>query len=618
MPTAPEPSASRPRRAWPAWLLLGLLLWPAVLAPPTSVEPADLDVSWGQALGYFLKHRSQAGLDYVWTYGPLGYFTTTAFDPDLFGLKLAWELLVKLLLALLLMALLRALPSPAWRCAGAVVLLAVLPANADLVYLLGILCLVLLPLGGRPWPAGLLAAGTAFLAALALTKFTFLLLATAAWLLLTAGSWPDVRRAGAILASFPAALLGMWWLLGQEPGNLPAFLRGALEITWGYAGAMATPGSGVRPALGLAAVALLAALVATYPRPALRRHLPGLALLALGVFLQWKHGFVRQASHEGQFFTFLACTPFALAALLGPAPHRAKLRATLAALIVLTALPSAGLARLPRHWLDGATFALAPGAVKQECLARRKTLAQEWALPRLSRVVGDDPVDQLSCAQGVVFLNGWRYRPRPVFQSYSAYTPELLRRNAEFYSSPGAPPYVLWRWDPIDGRLPTLEDGPALLELFRRYRLAGQERGFLLLERSPAPPTPAEGPVLCARTAGFGEEVDLAGLPGGAQVLRLDITPSPWGRLVGFLYRPPPLYLRVRTEGGQVERYRLVPAMAGAGLLINPLLRTDKDVAAFYTGGPLPRVRSFSVEAGASARRCYGERIGVSVRGAGL
>src|SRR5262249_35254198 len=66
-------------------------------------------------LGHFLKHRSQAGVDYVWSYGPLGYFTTAAFDPDLFAARVAWELVVKLALAWLLLRLADGVPGRGWR-----------------------------------------------------------------------------------------------------------------------------------------------------------------------------------------------------------------------------------------------------------------------------------------------------------------------------------------------------------------------------------------------------------------------------------------------------------------------------------------------------------------------
>jgi hypothetical protein len=56
---------------------------------PTSI---NLEVSWSQALGYFFKHDFQVGVDYIFTYGLLGYFfqPLAAYDADLFYRLVAW------------------------------------------------------------------------------------------------------------------------------------------------------------------------------------------------------------------------------------------------------------------------------------------------------------------------------------------------------------------------------------------------------------------------------------------------------------------------------------------------------------------------------------------------
>ncbi len=80
------------------WLrvLLFLFLWLMLLDFPREVATTMLGSSWVRCLGYFLSHRFQCGVDYVWTYGPLGYFVHHIYDADLFWWKYIWELGVKL------------------------------------------------------------------------------------------------------------------------------------------------------------------------------------------------------------------------------------------------------------------------------------------------------------------------------------------------------------------------------------------------------------------------------------------------------------------------------------------------------------------------------------------
>src|SRR5207302_136736 len=93
----------------------------------------------------------------------------------------------------------------------------------------------------KPWrwsSLGLLA----LLTALALVKFTNLLLAVI--LVLLAGGlefWTSRRVAAVRLpAIFVALMLSGWKLCGQHLGNIPAYLRSSWEISQGYQDTMGT------------------------------------------------------------------------------------------------------------------------------------------------------------------------------------------------------------------------------------------------------------------------------------------------------------------------------------------------------------------------------------------
>ena len=160
------------------WLLFGIVLWLILLRFPDEDGVADLDFSWRLCLAHFCKHRARAGVDYIWTYGPLGYFTTTAYDPDLFWLKYLWEIALRRYPG-------RFIRRVSARCC---LLFAVI---ADRLWLRsprggGERCRIRYILGGHcagrggcRWPpsefgAEVVAAASAFLAIIAMCKFTFL------------------------------------------------------------------------------------------------------------------------------------------------------------------------------------------------------------------------------------------------------------------------------------------------------------------------------------------------------------------------------------------------------------------------------------------------------------
>src|SRR5260364_219639 len=62
--------------------------------------------------------------------------------------------------------------------------------------------------------------------------------------------------------------------------------------------------------------------------------------------------------------------------------------------------------------------------------------------------------------QSVLLLTaGNLWSPRPVIQSHGAYTPKLARLNELHLLSERAPNNIVFKVEPIDGRLASLEDG---------------------------------------------------------------------------------------------------------------------------------------------------------------
>jgi hypothetical protein len=607
--------------------LLFLLLWLSLLDFPREISIQTIDANWILCLGHFLANRYQCGVDYVWTYGPLGYLVHPVYDPDLFWWKYLWEVSIKLAMAWLLAAWADRL-RPGWtRAIFVLMTLLFLLGAVDALYLFCLIMLGLLPLRDERWRRSeRLAVVAILLAVLALTKFTFLLLGTAVWGVVTLMPGLNGRRRVALAAGYPLAWMIGWLLLGQSPHNVSRFLASSWEIVRGYGEAMVTEGSPRTVYIAGAALILFLVLLASYPFTQARRWEDrlGVSLLCASMFLAWKHGFIRQDRlHEYHFFGYLLFVPFAVEGLRGSAAGPpSRFRAGLAAALVLIGVLCRGPIPRPTDWLQRLCFngiiVLTPERYKRSLDKQQEALAAEWALQETQQRVGESPADLISLAQGVLLLNRLTYRPRPIFQSYSAYTSDLLERNAAFYRSERAPPFVLCQLAPIDGRFPAMEDGPLLLELLYRYRPMSREKGFLLLKRRADADTAGSKthPVLLQRTITFDEEVRLDELGSMPKLLSVHLENTLLGRLRAFLFRSPLLFLELQTPEGGTYSYRLIPGMAGSDFLLDPLLRDQADLEALYAGKPLPRVQSFSLHVAPEARRYFQERLAITVRGA--
>lgn len=591
--------ARAPGRRWLFGALV-TLFWLSLLAPPDHALGVTLDQSWEQGLGVLLSRGAQAGTDYVFTYGPLGYFLTTVYEPGLYWPKLAWEAALKLAMAWTFAAVLVRIRGAAARLAFAATIVIFLGPDdrsaRDATFVTFLLCLTLLSfdrpawsLRGCAWVLGL--------AVLAHVKPTIFMLAVF-YLAVRAAAFAWSRRWREAVASpalFAVAWLALWVALGQSPANLAAYARGSWQLISGYADAMAmdAPDRLREVWLALAAAAALAA--GWWSVPKRRRRRPralAVATIVSGtVFLQWKEGFVRHDGlHARVFFVSALAAAFAARCRLWPVRGSRGAAVAGAAVVACCLLgissstyPPYELGRLIARglWspLRHAEAVLRPFRLKDELEAEPATMPADWPLPRIRAAVGDAPVDLFTNLQGYLFANRLNWRPRPVFQSYSAYTGPLRELNAAFIRSDSAPEYLLVAPTPIDRRPPAAEDGPALLAVLQRYRPLLIENGFLLLRRELSGPTPADepGPVRLRRTVNLGETVSLAGVPDAYQTLSIDVRPSLAGRLWSLAYRPEPVALAVELADRRRRLYRLIPG-AATDFLVNPFMEDGSNL----------------------------------------
>lgn len=607
----------------------------------------DLTGSWEAALAHFLRHSWQAGKDYVFTYGPLGYFGTVLFEPALFWHKYAWELVISAsLAALLLRVFLRLDPLSRWVFSFVVLTFNFHLADVRLatLILLAVLYLCERPRLG-PWTVGC----WVLVAAACLVKFTLLLFAVglAAVLvgsLLWRGHW---RLAAAHLGWWLSCLAGWWLALGQSLANVPAYLRGSWELSRAYAVAMALPDAQARQVI--LAACLLTGVVGCLAL--VDRRAPGgwAVPLAIVWFLgfQWKLGFSRPDGHEAAFFASAVLAPFFLftaARPMGAAAVRAAVGLAFVT-IALSELPFCTVRDRRPHYdlLDGAGFAqresarlasryeqacdqlayvLRPGAQKAARQRRRTSLLKRpEGLSHIQERVGDESVDCLSFGQGWLLGQGLNWRPRPVFQSYLTYTPWLLRANAEFYRSDRAPRYVAFLTEAIDGRQQTVEDGAALCVILNRYMPILRERrrglGILLLERSDRLIPEQIGRIELTRTIRLGERLSLPPAVDTLRTLSVRFRPTAWGWLRTLLYQAPTVWLHVATTPGRPlpERFRLLPSTDGAEFLIDPYVFMPEDLLAAYGCTPAAHPLEVSFSAGGDG---YRDEVEVVLRSYGL
>ena len=609
--------------------VLGFLTLVAIAFSLPAPPSAELDASWRMAIGKFFLEGRQFGTDVVFTYGPLGWAMGKTYWSGGWNWLVGWQLAQAVVMATLVYW-------HAFRLTGYYRIFFLLfyflfgLTYQDAIQQTGMILagLELIRRSNGPWRWSSLTL-LLLLVLFSLVKFTNLLLGF--FVVLLAGAlelW--VRRKISALR-LPALFLGLfcagWMLCGQHLGNLPAYFHSSLEISSGYQDAMGYPCPPLQLYLGLAVAGLLSLYLLLNLATAADR-VRGLALFLAAsayLYLNWKHGFIRADGHQIGFYyaalTIIVGTPL----LLDDGPRLRLVKSlTLAGagLVTLVSLELVlpGLVRGVLAMDSGAidrnvNYALHPAATQGSYAAAFKGESDRGRLGRTADEIGDASLDVLGFEQGVALFNGFNYQPRPVFQSYSAYTPYLSRLNYDYYASDRAPEYALFKLQTIDGRLATMDDPHVLRLLVQRYSYRFSEQGFTLWKRKPGPFNAADFAPKPLRTVGakLGEKIALADLADRNLWVEIDYHFSLLGKLRRFLFKPVLVQLRVTDDKGVESLYRLPQPIAATGFMLNPVVGDLLEFMRAAGGEPTRRVQSIAVEVAAEDRVFVAEKVRVAV-----
>ncbi|MBP8257452.1 MAG: hypothetical protein KAX37_09015 [Opitutaceae bacterium] len=575
--------------------------------------------SWHAVLVDAHLQKRHFGSEIAFTYGPWGFLSLSGYQVEALGIKFRWEIIGKLLLACtLVVAASEFQGARRWLLIGLLVIGAPFFDNTASVTIAFLGLVWLLP-ADVPWWKRLVA--LLWLGFLSHFKFVFCMQAlccvTISCIL---HSWDKRWRVAlSLFFGYTVVFLSAWLAAGQRTSDLPEYIRLSLEISQGYGWAMAVEPSG--PVAMIAAwvivhcALLTIAIVRSGGSPSLRA---GMIVLAVTQwFIAWKQGFTRADDHVFGFYFF--CLFFGVILTLVIATPRRAWRHDLSivACLVGIALTNPVLATYgPRTaWTRITRFPhelTHLDAWKARFVAASASASNESAVAGLAAMVGSSDVDLFTYEQGILLLNHLKYRPRPIFQSYTAYTRALLEKNAAFYASSDAPECVMLRLKAIDKRYPGQEDSLALLEVARRYNVVDVTPAHALLRRKvPDAPTSRaiEGKVLIGTShPAFGETFSVPQAIGQAIWMEVDLRPTFFGRLNAFLYHAyQPQMVATRSDRSDV-RYRLISTQCSSGFLVRPFIESHLNFADLTKGRDRSSVTELRIELDSSGDQALWEK----------
>lgn len=576
-----------------------------------------LDAGWGEVLNWGISHGAQWGKELVFTYGPLGFLTPDIpFDPATYWPTLILQHLFAVATACLVVVNLRRLPL----ISGLSFLIATIvmgwnwSSSAALIIVYPLAILPLERVTRRDTPASLsthivVAALAAYAALLPLIKFSVFPL-WIAWLPLGTFILWRSRARPLVVTFLSASLLAptvAWLACGQHLANLPAFVATSWQEAVQYGAAMqANPAEHLvdQVALGAAFFGMVCAVgLAWLERPSMRR-VAVCIMFAITIALAYRAGATRpDGGHLGILWSVVAwCTTLLAGLMYARLPAPRPRQAAMAFVLALLALTPEWLSGLyPPFTLQQVYWGqyaaayvklrvnqlLSPRQTYQRKIAQWSADRKKLAVPKIARTIRHDPVDVLMDAQSVLLANDFNYTPRPVFQSYSAYSGKLARLNAAFFEGEHAPAWVMLRWSTIDDHYPTSDDPLALVRILQTYRPVLSDGTFLLFRRTAAnaADTAVASGEPYAVDLKFGTFNAIPPAPSGTWFAKVDVRLTFFGKLRSLIYREPKLRIEVKTKDGTTRLYSLVRAIARSGFMLSPAIADNSQYLDWIDGG---------------------------------
>jgi hypothetical protein len=573
-------------------------------APPDASKYSEIDLSWLQFLHQAFLERLQCGRDLIFTFGPWGFLYGGYYPGTRLVSVLVWSVLSLIFWWAGWKAARRLtrnlLGAWIWLISFTSVAGAALPSpNIDTRLYAFVFLLLLFHFFVEDKPLTIAqAALTVALALLSLIKVSLLALALAMLAFVVADIVWRRKRFPWIAPLFVGSLLVFWLIAGQRLDSVIPFLINSRRLTGGYSEAMAlTQPTDLRDALCFLLAAVIPCGLWGYAAWMRRRFFGLLPAAGLGLmlFTIFKYDCVRRDSHEAASALELMLVSLGVLVAIWPFWRTTNRRLALAGLLQVAVILC--FARIPfnRHDDRGLFASLAQGLSARKILGPAQLLAGEARVREnfdtyvatskagrwFPRIQGS--VDVYPWSDTITLPEGAHYSPRPIMQSYTAYTPALAELNAERLRHDRAPDYVVFRPNLVDLHCPGMDDGPSWPEILTRYDVTDVELPFLVLHRSKNPRLWKLIPIE-DRTVHAGEFVPLPPFGQSPIWAQIDMDKNLGGVLKMALYKAPIIVITAQYKDGRQQSFRLVPGMARSGFVLSPLIGDTLAFAALSSG----------------------------------
>ena len=579
-----------------------LLISISVFVPFSPKMPAlGLDPSWALALNQAIAQGLSFGKEIIFTLGPYSSIYTKAYHPAIDHLMIMGCFYLAFTYWLGLIELLKS-SRIYWTMAFCVLLFLMIYSRDALLFsyplLTGIVCFKSLSAEEPPKHTSVLIA-LLFVSfgLLSLVKGSVLTLCVTVSVLCFIYFMTHNKKIMATLSlCIPiSSLIFFWLIIGQSLSNIPLYFINTVSLISGFSQAMSVDGNDKEIILFILNAFFLLAVIAYQKHMPRNTKLFLLSLFFLFLLLALKTGFTRHYGHA-----LIPGTSILIAALFLPFISKARM-------IYVVILCSFGtwyyinshytpisfyknfMSSYTATWYGIKNRLNNKLGLKQDFDISMEFLHQQTNFPELQGTT-----DIYSYNQSYLIASKNKWQPRPIFQSYSVFNAALAEKNKQHLQGKQQPDNIIFKIEPIDGRIPSLEDGASWPLLLTRYHPIKLKNNFLILRKNKNA-SQAEHMNIISEKHQLGEQVKL---PPSNRLIFAEIAlkPTLWGYVSTLLLKPQQLEITYLLKDGTPKNYRIIANMAQSVFLISPLIENTAEFALLYNNSLKDKmVQSFAI-----------------------
>ncbi|KAA6302962.1 MAG: hypothetical protein EZS26_000857 [Candidatus Ordinivivax streblomastigis] len=394
-----------------------------------------------------------------------------------------------------------------------------------------------------------------------------------------------------ILSTFIIFTIGFWLLSGQSLSTLPDYYIYGSEIVSGYTEAMKFQNTygGFRHELFSLFVLLFVGSLSFlffFVKKDFYHAFILFILLPL-LFMAFKGGFVRaDDGHRCYFFLQLVpCLIFLIEFLVESVPFSYK---KIWKIFVICVIPVTSIILSREEFTRGFSNtveyplqSLLSADINTKRVDRYKdSLRTSYdPLPAtfLQQAKGKT-VDIIPWDIALLYAYDLNWSPRPVFQSYSAYTSFLDSINAQHFKGDKAPDNVIYLYNSIDDRYPLFDEPMVFRSLLENYEVQSPDN-YLILQRRQRQKN-YQYTFISEGVCPIGATINIPQLEGQHIYCNINIQKKLYGKLLTVLYKLPEpvrIYFYVKDRPKPII-HRFIPNLGTDGLFVSKYVFNLSDI----------------------------------------